>query len=92
MQEKLGLWLLAEADGPDSSNHCPMPTRAEREARKTPCSLALSLAGKKKRFSTSPRTLGVTDRGDRIRTCDLVLPKIQTAPAIKRDLPPELAL
>ena len=39
------------------------------------CSLALSLAGKKKGFSTSPRTLAITDRGDRIRTCDLVLPK-----------------
>ena len=42
---------------------------------KTLCSLAHSLAGKKKGLSTLPRTLAITDRGDRIRTCDLVLPK-----------------
>ena len=54
------------------------PTHAHRgrtRGLKPLCSLALSLAGKKKGFSTSPRTLAITDRGDRIRTCDLVLPK-----------------
>ncbi len=30
---------------------------------------------KKQGFPVSPRTLTVTSRGDRIRTCDLVLPK-----------------
>ena len=30
---------------------------------------------KKQGFPVSPRTLAVTNRGDRIRTCDLVLPK-----------------
>ena len=52
-------------------------------------SLALSLAAKKKGFPASPRTLAVTSRGDRIRTCDLVLPKhprYQAAPRPGRQI------
>ena len=35
----------------------------------------LALLGKKEGLPELPRTLAVTSRGDRIRTCDLVLPK-----------------
>ena len=33
------------------------------------------MRGQQKRALDSSKTLGVTSRGDRIRTCDLVLPK-----------------
>ena len=61
------LVLTSATTGP-----CPHVSNARPE---TPCSLALSLADKKKGFPVLPRTLAVTSRGDRIRTCDLVLPK-----------------
>jgi hypothetical protein len=57
---------------PATTGPCPHVSNARPE---TPCSLALSLADNKKGFPALPRTLAVTSRGDRIRTCDLVLPK-----------------
>jgi hypothetical protein len=68
----LGPWSKRMDLTPASTDPCPHGRNARPE---TPCSLALSLADKKKGFSTSPKTLAITDRGDRIRTCDLVLPK-----------------
>ena len=68
----LAPWSKRMALTPATTDPCPTGLNARPES---PCSLALSLAGKKKGFPASPRTLGVTDRGDRIRTCDLVLPK-----------------
>ena len=70
------------------------PTHAHRgrtRGLKPLCSLALSLAGKKKGFSTLPRTLAITDRGDRIRTCDLVLPKQTFRGLYDWDFRPQLA-
>ncbi len=67
-----GSWPRRMALTPATTDPCPTGLNARPES---PCSLALSLAGKKKGFPASPRTLAVIDRGDRIRTCDLVLPK-----------------
>ncbi len=75
MQEKGGCCPQLKSDGPDSGLSSTKHAGEERRASAT-CSLALSLASEKKGAPASPRTLGVTDRGDRIRTCDLVLPKL----------------
>ena len=81
MQEKLGLWPIScrMVLTPATTDPCPHVSNARPE---TPCSLALSLADKKKGFPVLPRTLGVTSRGDRIRTCDFLVPnqtRYQTA-------------
>ncbi len=71
----LGPWSKRMDLAPISADPCPH----ERNARpETPLFFCTFSCRQEKKFSTLPRTLAITDRGDRIRTCDLVLPKRKT--------------
>ncbi len=53
----------------------PTVMRESGAEPQTPLFSCTFSCSQKKGFPASPRTLAITNRGDRIRTCDLVLPK-----------------